>query len=143
MSNSNGFWRTIAIVCIGMTARLIRGPGILLFFWGATGDEKYLKPLNAYLDFQVAHDTKFGHIANPVWNFTNDFSTGELEKPRGEASIGFFFQNFGSAYTLMELADLTGRKDVAEALVKFALHTIEKHSNTWQSNYCHYRLRRS
>jgi PcRGLX-like protein C-terminal alpha/alpha toroid domain/PcRGLX-like N-terminal RIFT barrel domain/PcRGLX-like protein central beta sandwich domain/Galactose oxidase, central domain len=116
------------------------GLGIYLFFWEATGDASYLRALNAYVDFQVAHDSKFGHMANRVWDFKQEAWSGELKESYGNAPTSFFFQNFGSAYTLMEFAELTGREDVIDMLVRYARQTINSHRGKWEAAYCHYRL---
>ncbi len=116
------------------------GLGILLTFWELTGDDSYRRRLAAYLDFQVAHFKKFGHIANPVWDFTRESWSGDLDKASGKAPTSFFFQGFGSAYALMELADLTGRQDLIDALVSFARQTLRERADKWEAAYAHYRL---
>ena len=116
------------------------GLGLLTFFWETTGDDVYKKALDSYLDYQVAHFRKFDHIHNGVWRFRKDQGKILSDKRLSASPTDFFFQNFGSAYSLMELADLSGRTDLIEALVSFARHTMGIYSKSWESRYCHYRL---
>jgi hypothetical protein len=116
------------------------GLGLLIFFWEATGDDVYKKALDSYLDYQMAHFRKFGHIHNGTWKFRKDQGRVPDEKRLSAPPLDFFFQNFGSAYSLMELADLTGRSDIVEALVQYARDTAGSFSRSWESRYCHYRL---
>jgi hypothetical protein len=116
------------------------GLGYLTFFWEATGEKIYDNALKSYLDFQTGHYKKFGHIHNGVWNFRKDVNRPLPAEPLSAEPTIFFFQNFGSAYSLMELADLTGRADLVQALVQFARDTMQQRNNTWEALYCHYRL---
>ena len=116
------------------------GLGLLVFFWETTGDDVYRKALDSYLDYQVAHFSKFGNIHSGVWKFRKDQGKIPGKKPLTGSPTNFFFQNFGSAYSLMELADLTGRSDLVEALVQLARDTVRSGTWRWESKYCHYRL---
>jgi hypothetical protein len=116
------------------------GLGLLIFFWETTGDDIYRKALDAYLDYQVAHFKKFGHIHHGKWKFRKNQGKTPGNKPLSGPPINIFFQNFGTAYSLMELAELTGRTDLVEALIGFARSTVKVSTGTWQSKYSHYRL---
>lgn len=116
------------------------GLGYLTFFWEATGSPIYKEALDAYLGFQSAHFRKFGSIHNGVWNFRRDQQRPLPENPLTAAPTEFFFQNFGAAYSLMELADLTGREDLRDALLQYARDTMQLRGKTWEAQYCHYRL---
>ena len=116
------------------------GLGLLTFFWETTGDDIYRKALDSYLDYQVAHFKKFGYLHNGTWKFRKDQTKILGDKPLSGSPVDFFFQNFGSAYSLMELADLTGRTDLIEALIRLARDTVRTYSLRWESRYCHYRL---
>ncbi len=116
------------------------GLGYLTFFWEATGEATYRDALNGYLDFQVSHFKKFGFIHNGVWNFRKDVNRAVPDAPLSGPPTIFFFQSFGAVYSLMELADLTGRPDLVDALVQFARDTIQQRGTTWEAQYCHYRL---
>ena len=116
------------------------GLGYLTFFWEATGEKVYQEALNAYLDFQTGHFKKFGNIYNDVWKFRKDINRPLPATPLSGAPTNFFFQNFGTAYSLMELADLTGRSDLVEALVQFARTTMLERGASWEALFCHYRL---
>ncbi|MBI4698885.1 MAG: hypothetical protein HY758_08285 [Nitrospirae bacterium] len=116
------------------------GLGLLSFFWEATGEDSYRKALDSYLDYQAAQFSKFGHIHNGTWRFRKDQDRILGDKPLSGSPIDFFFQNFGSAYSLMELADLTGRTDLVEALIQLAMDTVKQSSWGWESKYSHYRL---
>jgi hypothetical protein len=116
------------------------GLGLLTFFWEATGDDVYKKALDSYLDYQAAHFKKFGHIHSGVWKFRKDQEKVLDNKPLSAPPTDFFFQNFGSAYSLMELADLTGREDIVDGLVQLARDTMRTYKWRWESRYCHYRL---
>jgi hypothetical protein len=116
------------------------GLGLLSFFWETTGNDVYKKALDSYLDYQVAHFRKFGHIHNGNWKFGKDQDRILGNKPISRPPVDFFFQNFGSAYSLMELADLTGRTDLIEALIQLARDTMRVYRWRWESKYCHYRL---
>jgi hypothetical protein len=116
------------------------GLGLLTFFWETTGDDVYKKALDSYLDYQVAHFRKFGHIHNGIWKFRKDQTKILDNKPLSGPPVDFFFQNFGSAYSLMELAELTERTDLVEALIRLARETVRVYPKRWESRYCHYRL---
>lgn len=116
------------------------GLGLLIFFWETTGDDVYKNALDSYLDYQVAHFRKFGHIHSGNWKFRRDRSKLLGDEPISDSPTDFFFQNFGSAYSLMELADLTGRTDIVEALIQLARDTMRVYRWRWESRYCHYRL---
>ena len=116
------------------------GLGLLIFFWEATGDDAYKKAINSYLDYQVAHFKKFGYIHNGTWKFRKDQNRVLSNEPLSGSPIDFFFQNFGSAYSLMELADLTGRTDLMDAIIGLARDTMQLRSWSWESKYCYYRL---
>ncbi|PKO33966.1 MAG: hypothetical protein CVU34_09995 [Betaproteobacteria bacterium HGW-Betaproteobacteria-7] len=116
------------------------GLGYLSFFWEATGEDVYRDALKGYLDFQVKHFDKFGHIHSGLWNFRKDVNRALPAEALSGAPTIFFFQNFGAAYSLMELADLTGRQDVIKALIQFARDTVTQRTGTWEAQFCHYRL---
>lgn len=116
------------------------GLGYLTFFWESTGDKTYRAALNAYLDFQVKHFDTFGHIHNGVWNFRKDAARPLPNTPLSGPPTDFFFQNFGAADSLMELAELTGREDLIRALIQLARDTQQQRGGTWEAQYCHYRL---
>jgi hypothetical protein len=116
------------------------GLGLLIFFWEVTGDNVYKTALDSYLDYQVAHFKKFGHIHNGTWKFRADQGKVPGDKPLSSLYTRFFFQNFGSAYSLMELADLTGRADLVEALIGYARDTMRLNPTKWEAQCCHYRL---
>ena len=116
------------------------GLGYLTFFWEATGEKSYLETLNAYLDFQMKHFGKFGHLHSGAWNFRKDAARPLPEAPVSNAPTDFFFLNFGAAYSLMELAELTGREDLTRALVQLARDTMQQRGKTWEAQFCHYRL---
>lgn len=116
------------------------GLGYLTFFWETTGDKRYEEALKGYLDFQVGHFKKFGNIHGDVWNFRKDIHRPLPEKPLGGPPTIFFFQNFGAAYSLMELAELTGRQDLVDAVVQFARTTMLQRGSSWEALFCHYRL---
>ncbi len=116
------------------------GLGLLVFFWETTGDDVYKKAIDTYLDYQVAHYRKFGHIHHGNWKFRKDQGRILGNERLSDSPTNFFFQNFGTAYSLMELADLTGRADLVEALVQLARETVRRYSRSWESRYCHYRL---
>jgi len=124
----------------GSDSQHATGLGLLVFFWEATGDDIYKKALDSYLDYQVAHFKKFGHLHSGNWKFRKDQGRALGDKRLSGSPTDFFFQNFGSAYSLMELADLTGRTDLIEALVRLARDTMQRYSWSWESRYCHYRL---
>ena len=116
------------------------GLGYLTFFWEATGEKTYQDALNGYLDFQMKHFAKFGHIHNGVWNFRKDTARPLPNTPLSGPPTDFFFQSFGAAYSLMELVELTGREDLARALIQLARDTQQQRGGTWEAQYCHYRL---
>jgi hypothetical protein len=116
------------------------GLGLLVFFWETTGDDVYKKAIDSYLDYQVAHYRKFGHIHNGNWKFRKDQARVLGNKRLSDSPSDFFFQNFGTVYSLMELADLTGRADLVEALIQLARESVRRYSKSWESRYCHYRL---
>jgi hypothetical protein len=114
--------------------------GILNFFWEATGDNQYFACLNAYVDFQVAHYRKFGSIFDSTWDYRrNSFDGNVGDIPAGEPPTSFFYQNFGGAYSMMEMAEVMARPDLVEALLRFADDTTYERGG-WEASFCHQRL---